>query len=65
MTCEIPSEEIERSSSMPLMVLTPCSILSVTSVSICSGAAPGCTVVTTMVGMSILGNRSTPSFVKE
>ena len=41
------------------------SILSVTSVSICSGAAPGCTVVTTMVGKSILGKRSTPSFVNE
>ncbi len=30
---------------MPLMVLTASSILSVISVSICSGAAPGCTVV--------------------
>src|SRR5438874_12663778 len=65
MTCEIPSEEIDRSSSMPLIVLTPCSILSVTSVSICSGAAPGWTVVTTMVGISIFGKRSTPSFVNE
>ena len=46
MTCETPSDEIERSSSMPLMVLTASSILSVISVSICSGAAPGCTVVT-------------------
>ena len=36
-----PSDEIERSSSMPLMVLTASSILSVISVSICSGAAPG------------------------
>ncbi len=45
MTIETPSDEIERSSSMPLMVLTASSILSVTSVSICSGAAPGCTVV--------------------
>ena len=41
MTCDTPSDEIERSSSMPLMVLTASSILSVTSVSICSGAAPG------------------------
>ena len=31
---------------MPLIVLTASSILSVISVSICSGAAPGCTVVT-------------------
>ena len=30
---------------MPLIVLTASSILSVISVSICSGAAPGCTVV--------------------
>ena len=43
MTCETPSDEIERSSSMPLMVLTASSILSVISVSICSGAAPGWT----------------------
>ena len=43
MTCEMPSDEIERSSSMPLMVLTASSILSVISVSICSGAAPGWT----------------------
>ena len=47
MTIETPSDEVERSSSMPLMVLTASSILSVTSVSICSGAAPGCTVVMT------------------
>ena len=35
---------------MPLMVLTASSILSVTSVSTCSGAAPGRRVVTRMVG---------------
>src|SRR5499426_2876722 len=64
-TCEMPSDEIERSSSMPLIVLTASSILSVISVSICSGAAPGCTVVTTTVGKSTFGNRSTPSFVNE
>src|SRR5262252_4754717 len=63
-TCETPSDEIERSSSMPLIVLTASSILSLTSVSICSGAAPGCTVVTTTVGKSTLGKRSTPSSVK-
>ena len=50
---------------MPLIVLTASSILSVISVSICSGAAPGCTVVTSTVGKSTLGNRSTPSRVKE
>src|SRR5215472_4345033 len=61
-TCETPSDEDERSSSMPLMVLTASSILSVTSVSICSGAAPGWTVVMRIVGRSILGYRSTPSF---
>ena len=55
MTCEMPSDETDRSSSIPLMVLTASSILSVISVSICSGAAPGCTVVTTTVGMSTLG----------
>ena len=65
MTCEMPSDEIERSSSMPLIVLTASSILSVTSVSICSGAAPGWTVVTVMVGKSIFGKRSTPSRVNE
>src|SRR4029450_10631424 len=62
-TSDTPSDEVERSSSMPLMVLTASSILSVTSVSICSGAAPGWTVVTTMVGKSIFGNRSTPKRV--
>ena len=40
MTCETPSAEIEISWSMPLIVLTASSILSVTSVSISSGAAP-------------------------
>ncbi len=59
-TCEMPSDDVEVSVSMPLMVLTDSSILSVTSVSICSGAAPGSRVVTEIVGMSTLGNRSTP-----
>ena len=44
MTCETPSVVIERSSSMPLMVLTASSILSVISVSMSSGAAPGSVV---------------------
>ena len=43
MTCETPSDELERSSSMPLMVLTAPSILSVISVSTSSGEAPGST----------------------
>ena len=61
MTCETPSDEVERSSSMPLIVLTASSILSVISVSISSGAAPGRRVVTTTVGKSTFGKRSTPS----
>src|SRR5262245_39462629 len=65
MTCEIPSDETERRSSMPLIVLTASSILSVISVSICSGAAPGWTVVTMTVGKSTFGKRSTPSLVNE
>ena len=56
MTSETPWLEVERSSSMPLMVLTAPSILSVSSVSISSGAAPFSVVVTTMAGKSILGN---------
>ena len=59
-TWETPSEEIEISWSMPLIVLTASSILSVTSVSISSGAAPTSTVLTVTNGRSILGNRSTP-----
>ena len=55
MTCETPSDEVERSSSMPLMVLTASSILSVISVSTSSGAAPGSRVVTTTVGKSTFG----------
>ena len=63
MTCETPSDEFERSSSMPLMVLTASSILSLISVSTSSGAAPGRRVVTTTVGKSTLGKRSRPSRV--
>ncbi len=62
---ETPSDETDRSSSMPLMVLTASSILSEISVSICSGDAPGWTVVTTTVGKSTFGKRSTPRRVKE
>ena len=59
-TCETPSDEIETSWSMPLIVLTASSILSVTSVSISSGAAPTSTVLTVTNGRSIFGKRSTP-----
>ena len=64
MTCETPSDEFDRSSSMLLIVLTASSILSVISVSTSSGAAPGSRVVTTTVGKSTLGKRSRPSRVK-
>ena len=57
---ETPSEEVDLSSSMPLMVLTASSILSEISVSISSGAAPGSLVVTTTVGKSTFGKRSRP-----
>ena len=59
-TIEMPSDEIDWSSSMPLIVLTASSILSVTSVSISSGLAPTRTVVTVTRGKSTLGKRSTP-----
>ena len=64
-TCETPSTEVERSSSMPLMVLTAASTLSVISVSISRGLAPGLTTVTVIVGRSIFGKRSTPSDMNE
>jgi len=61
-TWETPSVEIERSSSMPLMVLIASSILSESSVAISSGAAPGSRVMTLTTGRSTLGKRSTLSF---
>ena len=64
-TCEAPSTEVERNSSIPLIVFTAPSTLSVTSVSISWGEAPGLITVTVIVGKSILGNRSTPSALKE
>ncbi len=63
MTCEMPSLEVECSSSMPLTVLTASSILFVISVSISCGEAPGIEVVMTTVGKSIFGKRSTGSRV--
>src|SRR6185295_16066031 len=59
-TTDTPSDEVERSSSIPLIVLTASSILSEISVSISSGAAPGRRVVTTTVGKSTFGKRSRP-----
>ena len=59
-TMETPSEEVDRSSSIPLIVLTASSILSEISVSTSPGAAPGSLVVTTMVGKSTFGKRSRP-----
>jgi hypothetical protein len=55
-TCETPSDDVDVSVSMPLMVLTASSILSVTSLSTCSGAAPGRRVVTRIAGKSTFGN---------
>ncbi len=60
-TTEVPSEEIEISWSMPLIVFTASSILSVMPVSISSGAAPTRRVEMVTYGKSILGKRSTPS----
>ena len=54
-TLETPSEEVERISSMPLIVLTESSIKFVISVSTASGEVPGETVLTTTVGKSIFG----------
>ena len=60
MTIEMPSLVVERSSSMPEIVLTTSSIGLVTPVSISSTLAPGSVVVTVTTGKSTLGNRSTP-----
>src|SRR2546423_8966059 len=62
---ERPVLELERSSSMPVAVLTAPSRTSVTSDSISAGAAPVLVVFTETVGMSIFGKRSTPSVKKE
>jgi hypothetical protein len=58
-TSETPSAEVERSSSMPEMVLTASSMRLVTCVSTSSGEAPRSVMMVT-VGNSIFGNRSTP-----
>ncbi len=54
-TCEMPSEDTDCRSSMPAIVLIDSSILSVTSVSTSSGAAPGRRVMTATVGKSTFG----------
>ena len=62
MTTEvIPSLVVERSSSIPEMVLTASSIILVTPVSISSTLVPERVVVTVTMGRSTLGKRSTPS----
>ncbi len=65
LTCETPSTELERSWSMPLIVLTAPSSALVISLSICSGDAPGLVTVTETVGRSMFGSRSTPSPMNE
>ena len=62
-TWEMPSVEVERSSSIPLTVLTASSILSVISVSISFGVAPSSRVRTITEGKSTFGKRSTGSRV--
>ena len=55
MTVDWPSLEVDRSSLMPLMVLTAPSTFLVISLSICSADAPGLVTVTATVGMSMFG----------
>ena len=55
-----PSIVVERSSSIPLIVLTTSSIRLVTWLSTSSGLAPGSRVVTVTVGMSTFGKMSRP-----
>ena len=62
-TCEMPSAEVDRSSSMPETVLQTSSIRLVTCVSTSSGEAPRKTVVMVTMGSSTLGNRSMPSLL--
>src|ERR1044071_5967991 len=61
----MPSIDVERSSSIPLIVLTASSILSVISVSISCGDDPGLVTVTVIVGKSTFGKRSTPILKNE
>jgi hypothetical protein len=59
-TWPCPSIVIERSSSIPLMVLTTSSMRLVIWLSTSSGLAPGRWVVTVTVGMSTFGKMSKP-----
>ena len=61
LTSERPSEDTERSSSMPEIVLTASSMRFDTWVSTSSGAAPRKVVVTVTIGSSIFGKKSTPN----
>src|SRR6476661_1002624 len=61
----MPSTDVDRSSSMPLIVLTASSTFSVISVSTSSGDAPGLRTVIVTVGKSIFGKRSTPRLMNE
>ena len=64
-TCDWLSEDTERTSSTWLMVLTASSIFLLISVSTSSGDAPGLITVTSTVGISTFGNRSTPKLKYE
>jgi hypothetical protein len=59
-TWETPSVDRDCSESIPEMVFTAPSILSVTSLSISRGAEPARRVVMTTTGMSTFGYSSTP-----
>src|SRR4029079_631805 len=59
-TVERPWTDVDRTSSMPLMVLTASSVRLVMSVSISSAVEPGLTTTMETVGTSTLGVRSTP-----
>ncbi len=54
-TRDVPSVEVDRSSSIPATVLTAASMRSVISASMLSGVAPGLVVLTETTGVSILG----------
>lgn len=63
MTREPPCWELERSSSIPAMVLTTSSIGLVIWVSTSSALAPGRLVCTNTTGASVFGMRSSPSWL--
>ena len=59
-TSDWPSDDVDRTSSTWLMVLIASSTFLLISLSISSGDAPGLEMVTSTVGTSTFGNRSTP-----